>query len=121
MSKYLNLTNHLASRDDEMWQASFNDVEEAMRASLPESARVYAAWWANQGRAQSLAWEGAGWKTMNVDVENERVTFVYVAGREDRSIPPTIEAPKLTIAKAKAGLAANFNVPVDAIEIVIRG
>lgn len=121
MSKYRELTLHLASRDDEMWHASFNDVEEALGSPLPESARQYAAWWANQGRAQSLAWESAGWKTMNVDVDNERVTFVYVAGREDRSIPPVIEGAKLTITEAKAGLAATFNVPVDAIEIVIRG
>jgi hypothetical protein len=28
---------------------------------------------------------------------------------------------KLTIAEAKAGFAANFGVPVDAIEIMIRG
>ena len=31
------------------------------------------------------------------------------------------DAPKLTIAEAKAGLAANFGVSVDAIEIMIRG
>jgi len=118
MSKYRELTLHLASRDDEIWTASFDEVEEAMGQPLPGSARQYPAWWANQGRAQSQAWELAGWKTSAVDVANERVTFVYVGGEEG---PKTPDAPKLTIAEAKAGLAANFNVAVDAIEIVIRG
>jgi hypothetical protein len=46
------------------------------------------------------------------------VTFVYIGEGEVEELP---EAPNLTIAEAKAGLAANFNVPVDAVEITIRG
>lgn len=117
MSKYQSLSLHLAQIEGIDWQASFDEIEEVLRRPLPESAKQYPAWWANQGRAQSLAWESAGWKTKDVDLKKEKVTFVYVGGIEDE-VP---DAPKLTIAEAKAGLASNFGVPVDAIEIVVRG
>ena len=118
MSKYFNLTKSLTQRDGEEWELSLSDVENILDAELPESARQYPAWWANQGRAQSLAWESAGWRTKRVDLKNERVTFVYVGDGVDRDLG---EALTLTIAEAKSGLAATFNVPVEAIEITIRG
>src|SRR5436305_1264377 len=121
MSRYRDLTFHLANLEQGEWTASFEEIERILRMPLPDSASKYAAWWANQGRAQSLAWESAGWKTSRVDIPNQRVTFVYVADQPERSTPELSEAAKLTIAEAKAGLAANFNVPVDAIEITIRG
>ena len=49
---------------------------------------------------------------------NEKVTFVYAGDGVDRT---AVDTPRLTIAEAKVGLAANFNVPVEAVEIVIRG
>ena len=118
MSKYFNLTKRLANMEENVWHASLDDIEEALETSLPQSAYHYPAWWANQGRAQSLAWEGAGWKTKRVDLKNERGTFVYVGDGVDRDIPA---ATPLTIAQAKAGLAAAFDVPIEAVEITIRG
>jgi hypothetical protein len=49
---------------------------------------------------------------------NETLTFVYAGHGVEREAP---SAPKLTIAEAKARLAANFGVSVDAVEITIRG
>ena len=118
MSKYSNLSFHLASLDSEVWETTFDEVEHVLGMQLPDSARKHRPWWANQGHAQSAAWQGAGYKTANVDLENEKVTFVYVGDGVDRI---ATEAPKLTIAEAKAGLAANFGVSVDAVEIMIRG
>ncbi len=118
MSKYFNLTKHLASIDNQVWETTFNEVEEVLGVPLPDSARRHRPWWANQGHAQSAAWLGAGYKTANVDLANEKVTFVYVGDGVDRNVP---DAPKLTIAEAKAGLAANFGVSADAVEITIRG
>ncbi|HEV2817210.1 MAG TPA: hypothetical protein VGW40_08325 [Allosphingosinicella sp.] len=118
MSKYLKLTLYLAELDAGKWDASFEEVEDVLGFPLPGSARQYPAWWANQGRAQSMAWQSAGWHTTAVDVEQERVTFVYVGDREDAD---TQGVPALTISDAKAGLAAHFGVSIDAIEIVIRG
>lgn len=118
MSKYLKLTLYLAELDAGIWEASFEEVEDVLGFDLPSSARQYPAWWANQGRAQSSAWQSAGWHTTAVDVDREKVTFVYVADREEAD---TTGVQPLTISDAKAGLAAHFGVPIDAIEIVIRG
>jgi hypothetical protein len=101
-----------------VWDASLGEIEDAVGAPLPDSAYRYPAWWSNQGRAQSLAWEGAGWKTKSVDLKNEKVTFVYVGDGIERDAS---DVAKLTIAEAKAGLAATFEVSVDAVEITIRG
>lgn len=120
MSKYFSLTSHLASMTNKnRWAAGFGEIEEILGFPLPASARLYPAWWANQGgKGQSLGWQGAGFETRDVDLHNERVTFIYVGGDEE-SEPPS--ATQLTIAQAKAGLSATFGVPVDAIEITIRG
>jgi len=116
MSKYRELTKYLASIDDHVWPASFDEVEQILGMPLPESARQYNAWWANQGRGQSWAWQGAGWKTSAVDLKNGRVTFVYVGDEE-----PVGPVQPLTIVEAKAGLAAHFAISPEAVEIVIRG
>lgn len=118
MSKYNGLTQHLANVDAKLWEASLGEIEDAVGAALPDSAFRYPAWWANQGRAQSLAWELAGWKTKSVDLKNEKVTFVYVGDGVDREAG---DVAKLSIAEAKAGLAATFGVSADAVEITIRG
>ena len=118
MSKYLKLTTYLANMDAGAWETTFNDVEDVLGMPLPDSARMHRAWWANQGHAQSAAWLNAGYKTVSVDLTAEKVTFLYMGDGIDREAP---EATKLSIAEAKAGLAAAFNVPADAIEITIRG
>lgn len=118
MSKYANLTLHLASLNSDTWETTFDEVERVIGKPLPDSARRHRPWWANDGYAQSMAWLSAGWKTANVDMANEKVAFLHVG---DQTNTEAAEASSLTIAEAKAGLAANFNVPVDAIEIVIRG
>jgi len=119
--KYQELTHHLVNLEDDVWEASFDEIQKILGVPLPESAFQYPAWWANQGRAQSLAWEGAAWKTKRVDLKNGKVTFAYVGDQPDRQIPPDRDVHKLSIAAAKAGLAATFGVSVDAVEITIRG
>src|SRR5687768_2387641 len=108
MSKYQDLTIHLANMEENVWEASFEEIEEVLGTPLPESARQYPAWWANQNRAQSRAWEGAAWKTKRVDLGKQKVTFVYVGDQPDREIPPERDVHQLTIAEAKTGLAATF-------------
>jgi hypothetical protein len=119
--RYQRLSEHLANMEENVWEASLDEIQQILGVPLPESAFQYPAWWSNQGRAQSRAWEGAAWKTKRVDLKNGKVTFVYVGDQPDRQIPPERDVGKLTIAEAKAGLAANFGVPTDAIEIVVRG
>lgn len=143
MSKYKNLTDYLTSLDRDDWSTKFSEIENILGFSLPQSARQHQAWWANQsngGHAQSSAWQDAGWKTTNLDLENESITFVRTvinvfapARAAARSIPPSQnvfakaskplplqQTQRLTIAEAKAGLAASFGVSIDSIEITIR-
>lgn len=116
-TKYRKLTFHLASIDETEWTATFEEIERVLGFPLPESARQYQAWWSNQMRSQSLAWQSAGWKATALDLENERVTFVYVAGDEHEEVPQT---RLITIQDAKEGLAASFGVDPSQVEITIR-
>jgi hypothetical protein len=127
--KYHKLTEHLANLDETRWRATFQEIERAAGVPLPESARTYQAWWANQMRSQSLSWQLAGWKAVDLDLKNEQVTFVYVGGDEEGSEEANdgqtngtgSGAQRLTIAEAKAGLAATFGVDPTQIEITIKG
>jgi hypothetical protein len=118
MSKYGKLTEYLSQLDGDAFMTNFAALEKILGFELPPSARQYAAWWANQGKGQSLAWETAGWKTSEVSPSIQTVRFVRSKERVTRDIN---QVAKLTIAQAKAGLAANFGVSVDSIDITIRG
>jgi hypothetical protein len=139
MSKYEKLARHLEALNADEWAATFSEVEAILKSPLPGSARKYSAWWSNQageGHAQSGAWQDAGWRTANVDLGKERVTFIRDSRRKYKSgpAPATATAPKggsgiaggtknmgLTIAEAKSGLATYFGISPDCIEITIKG
>ena len=78
--KYSPLYEHLKTLPYDRWSATFDDLEKLLGFELPDSARLSRPWWANGasrgGHSQALAWEMAGWKTTDVDMEEERVTFV---------------------------------------------
>lgn len=127
MSKYTNLSLHLASIDGPEWRARFSDISDILGFPLPKSAYTYAAWWANQsgaGHVQSSAWQSAGWRTGDLDLEKEEVVFYYSGGDAAPQYPDTAVGALslgLTIEQAKAGLATRFGVNEDKIEITIRG
>ena len=90
---------------------------------LPDSAFKHRPWWANRAEgkgSQNLAWQSVGWETKDVNMELDEVTFVKVTAPQTK-FHSQASSPTLTIAQAKAGLAANFGVPENAIEINIRG
>lgn len=78
--KYAPLFTYLNRLSGREWHVSFHDLEKILGFNLPNSARIYRPWWANQGakggHSQALAWEMAGWKTANVDLEAEKLVFV---------------------------------------------
>ena len=78
--KYAPLYNHLKSLSSKEWPATFEEIERILGFSLPDSAHIHRPWWANQGErgghSHALAWEMAGWKTSQVDMGGERLTFV---------------------------------------------
>ena len=76
--KYQRLYSHLCSLPDREWKVSFADVEAVLGFELPDSARLYRPWWANQaggGRSQAIAWMAAGWETAKVDIPGETLLF----------------------------------------------
>ena len=76
--KYQRLYSHLCSLPDREWKVSFADIEAVLGFELPDSARLYRPWWANQaggGRSQAIAWMAAGWETAKVDIPGETLLF----------------------------------------------
>lgn len=75
--KYALLYRHLIARDGAFWHASFREIESVLGFDLPASARRHPAWWANQetGRSHALAWQAAGWRTRDLSLTAETVTF----------------------------------------------
>jgi hypothetical protein len=82
MSKYDPLRKHLAGGTLTRWRAAFAEIEAVLGFSLPRSAYTYPAWWSNDatGHSHSRAWLEAGWKTQDVDLQNQQVTFVKLQG-----------------------------------------
>ena len=118
MSKYQPLTDYLSKLEGESFFVNFDALEHILGFELPASARQYAAWWANQDRGQSLAWQSAGWKTMDVSVDLGSVTFVRIQSDTERVWQEFNS--ELTIAQAKMGLAKSLGISPECIEITIR-
>jgi len=77
MSKYDALTLALRNRPGSHWPISFKEIEAVLKTSLPKSAYSYPAWWSNNpsNNVMTKAWLDAGWKTCEVDIPGQKVTF----------------------------------------------
>ena len=77
--KYCGLYERLAGLQSREWETSFREIESIVGFDLPESARLYRAWWANERsdsrHSQSIAWTAAGWETADVDMDAETLSF----------------------------------------------
>ena len=83
--KYAPLYRHLLSAYPEPeWRTTFGEVESILGFRLPDSARLHRPWWANSrkgsGHSHALAWQAAGWRTREVNIEAE--TLVFARGAE---------------------------------------
>jgi hypothetical protein len=129
VSKYRALTLHLATLNEDSWVAKFQEIEAVLGFPLPRSAYSYPAWWSNQtgdGHIQSQAWRLAGWRTGELDLAKQQVSFFYQgSGRtEQRDANKSGSVSRkggLTIAEAKAGVAVHYDVSPENVEITIRG
>ena len=80
--KYAPLSRHLTGLAEDRWDATFEDVEVVLGCRLPPSARKHQAWWSNTNSlAGGRAWLAAGWRTSNVRIPRETVSFVRDSGR----------------------------------------
>ncbi len=73
--KYQRLYTYLCSLPDQEWRTTFSEIEAILGFELPASARLHRPWWSNQGggngHSQALAWGAAGWKTADVNMDDE--------------------------------------------------
>jgi hypothetical protein len=78
MSKYQPLQTYLERQQAGRVRLSFGEIERLLGFSLPRSAREYRPWWSNNtgGNVAIRAWRDAGWRTADVDMAGEQVTFV---------------------------------------------
>lgn len=67
---------------------TFTEIEEITKSPLPESARKYRAYWANDtvSHLQSQQWLAAGWRTTYINLTEGRVTFSRIREREQAYI-----------------------------------
>ena len=78
--KYSALYRHLLSTcPAPEWRTTFGEVESILGFRLPDSARLHRPWWSNSkkgsGHSHALAWQAAGWRTREVNIEAETLVF----------------------------------------------
>jgi len=77
-SKYQPLLDYLRQSDRPRVALTFSEIEALMAGPLPGSARNKRDWWSNRskGALQATAWMNAGYLVEELDLEEEKVTFV---------------------------------------------
>ena len=78
MSRYEPLRQHLIDRSEPVVTMTFAQIERILGAALPESARKYRPWWANEEagtHVHARAWLDAGRRTANVNLAASTVDF----------------------------------------------
>jgi len=76
-SKYEVLAGHLRDSPGTSLQMKFSEVEGVV-GPLPASARKHREWWSNNDSHTHArnGWLAAGWKTKNVDMAAQQLTFM---------------------------------------------
>ncbi len=76
MGKYIPFREWLKRHPQDNIVVTFSEIEKIIGDHLPPSARKYFRWWDNtQGTMAIYAILGAGFRTVMVDMENEKVRF----------------------------------------------
>jgi hypothetical protein len=84
--RYTALADWLQSQAGSIDQVplTFEEVEKIIGSNLPDSARVFRGWWANDsvGHSHSQLWLEAGWRTTYINLTEGKVTFSRIRERE---------------------------------------
>ena len=91
--KYAPLYRHLLSaRSEREWRTTFGELEAILGFRLPDSARLHRPWWSNSkkgsGHSHALAWQAAGWRTREVNIEAETLVFAPSSASSASDGPP---------------------------------
>lgn len=85
--KYRYLSDYLLKSEKDVIVLTFTEIEEILKEKLPPSARQHRAMWANtQTHSISRAWYNVGYRTTDVDMENEKIRFEKARYTMDRNI-----------------------------------
>ncbi len=78
VSKYAPLEAYLKSAGFETIFITFSEIETIIGDRLPPSARKHRPWWSNNtsNSAMTRSWTAAGFKTTQVNINNESLVFV---------------------------------------------
>lgn len=92
MTKYQPLRAYLDGQQAGRVRLGFDEIERLLGFKLPRSARDYRPWWSNNtgGNVAIRAWRDAGWRTAEVDMAGEQVTFVRENGKREVAPGPGI-------------------------------
>ncbi len=96
MSKYESLAAYLRKQPYREVSCSFRDLEKILGFELPSSARQHRAWWSNNGsnNVMTKAWLSAGYRTRDVDMDSERLTFERTGAAAPDPEAPTAPSPR---------------------------
>jgi hypothetical protein len=80
LRKYQPLQSHLERRRGRPEMLTFEDIEEIIGKTLPESAMKYRSFWSNdnQENGAARAWSRAGYRVAYLDREQKVVRFERV-------------------------------------------
>lgn len=86
---------------------TFAEIEEVLNRPLPASARKRTAWWSNnaRGHVQADAWLRSSYKTTELDLKSEQVTFALTLS----------SGPGLSDAKQSLYAAAGMEPPREIV------
>ena len=83
--KYRRLTDYLLQSEESEITLSFNEIENILGFNLSPSARKHRPNWSNTTTISlPRSWLAAGYKTYDVDMEKEKVTFVKIDRKGNR-------------------------------------
>jgi len=108
MSKYQPLAEHLASRREPFWRASFDDLEAILGFPLPKAAHTSGSWWTNSpDKPHHSAWLASGWEVESVDRAGKAVLFHRQSYEPEDELPEryfTAPAPSAPASDASVSM-----------------
>ncbi|UYN99252.1 MAG: hypothetical protein KIT02_15230 [Devosia sp.] len=96
MAKYDKFREFLENANGRRLRLSFADIEKIIGQALPAS-KQYPAWWSNNtdNSVMTKAWREAGYKSAEVDVAGEAVSFVREENRRPEAAQPATTSSRI--------------------------
>ena len=90
MNKYYPIGKYLEKTNREVISLSFEQIEDILGFSLPNSAFNHKAWWGNGGHIQAEAWMNYGYRTYSVNPQSGCINF-----KKEGTCTPSFNGPAI--------------------------